>query len=112
MKAQRAVRSTFEKCSLAVVLAAACLAPRPAAAQVQVFKLDHLEVGGAPDDTLMMQRAVTQPVPIFFGQVGVGYQLNPLKLTNIRSSADIKQITNAERGVVQNMFSVYTNLGF
>src|SRR4051812_4455842 len=60
-------------------------APKSAHAQVKVFHLDRLEMPGAPDDGMVLFRPVTQPKPIFFGQVGLGYSRNVLHTSNITS---------------------------
>ncbi len=112
MKAHRNGPSlTRYVCGLGAV--AACFAwPSVAEAQTATFKLDRLEVPGAPDDTMMMARAVTQPGPIFFAQLGMGYSVNPLKTANIYAAKNNRFLTTIpDRGVVQGQFSIYTALG-
>ena len=49
-----------------------------AKAQQSTLHLDRLEVPGSPEDGLVLYRPVTQPKPIFFGQLALGYSRNPL----------------------------------
>jgi outer membrane protein OmpA-like peptidoglycan-associated protein len=81
-----------------------------AGAQVSTFHLDRLEVWGAPDDGIALFRPATNDRPIFFGQLALGYSLNPLHTTNITSNAAILGASSA--GVVQGQFTEYATVGF
>jgi len=82
----------------------------PAAAQQNTFHLDRLEVPGSPEDGLVLFRPVTQPKPIFFGQLGLGYARNPLHASNITSDATVLRASST--GVVRNQLTSYATLGF
>ncbi|MBX3203229.1 MAG: hypothetical protein KF894_34210, partial [Labilithrix sp.] len=90
--------------------AAAVLASGAASAQQKTFHLDRLEMPGAPDDGVVLFRPVTNQRTIFFGQLGIGYQLRPLRTSSVTSD----QATLARSGstVIQDQFAVYGNAGF
>ena len=114
VRAPRSVRRRLRAVQFAAATAAAggvlTVAPRVASAQVTTFKLDRLEVPGAPDDGLVIFRPVTQPKPIFFGQVGLGYTLNPLHTSNI--TTDQTTLRQSSTGVVKDQLTFYPVLGF
>ena len=58
----------------------------------------------------MLFRPVTQPRTIFFGQLGLGYAVNPLHTSNI--IRDRATLRNSDTGVVQNQFVSYFTAGF
>src|SRR4051812_48013646 len=64
---------------------AATFAASSARAQQQTFHLDRIEVAGAPDDGIAIMRPYTRQNTIFYGQLALGYSLNPLKMTTITS---------------------------
>src|SRR5262245_7475860 len=92
----------------------AFLAENDARAQTPTFYLDRLQIPGAPDDGMVMFRPVTQPRPIFYAQLGIGYQLNPLKTVSIvgRDAEDKAVIKASDRGVVRHQLTVYMAAGF
>lgn len=93
-------------------IASVTLASGVARAQQPGFTLDRLQVPSAPDDTLMIARPVTQPVPIFFAQLGIGYSYNPLKTDNIYSVGNQRLLSvKPARGVIQDQLGVYTAIG-
>jgi outer membrane protein OmpA-like peptidoglycan-associated protein len=97
--------------ALGVAAAALVLAlwVSPSAAQQRTFHLDRLEVGGTPDDGIMIMRPVTQQRTIFYAQLGLGYSLRPLRTTTITSDpTTLKQSSNA---VISNQFTQYTSVG-
>lgn len=90
--------------------AALALSAETASAQQKTFHLDRLEMPGAPDDGVVLFRPVTNQRTIFFGQLGIGYQLRPLRTSSVTSD----QATLARSGstVIQDQFAVYGNAGF
>lgn len=88
----------------------AWLAPTRAEAQQRTFHLDRLEMPGAPDDGNVLFRPVTNAKSIFFGQLGLGYSLNPLHTSNITS--DRGTLGRSPTGVVQHQFTSYGTVGF
>ena len=95
--------------SLGFAAVLTAIAPR-ASAQQKTFHLDRLEVPGSPEDGLVLFRPVTQPKPIFFGQLGLGYTRNALHTTNIVSDPTV--LRASPTGVVRNQFTTYGTLGF
>ena len=63
--------------------AASLFAPSTARAQQTTPHLDRLEVPGAPDDGLVLFRPVTKENAIFYGQLGVGLAVDPLRMGNV-----------------------------
>jgi outer membrane protein OmpA-like peptidoglycan-associated protein len=77
---------------------------------VSTFHLDRLEVWGAPDDGIALFRPATNDRPIFFGQLALGYSVNPLHTSNITSDAAVVNASSA--GVIQGQFTEYATVGF
>lgn len=90
--------------------AAATLSTETASAQQKTFHLDRLEMPGAPDDGVVLFRPVTNQRTIFFGQLGIGYQLRPLRTSTITSDSDT--LRRSRSSVIQDQFAVYGNAGF
>jgi OOP family OmpA-OmpF porin len=84
--------------------------PSTAHAQQHTFKLDRLEMPGAPDDGLVLFRPVTNQRTIVFGQLGMGYQFDPLHTKNITSDPDT--LKRSGPAVIEHQLSVYANAGF
>lgn len=93
---------------LAAISALACA--ETAEAQQKTFHLDRLEMPGAPDDGIAIFRPVTNQRPIFFGQLGIGYQLRPLRTSTVTS--DQATLNRSRSAVIQDQFAVYGNAGF
>ena len=91
--------------------AALTLVSGRAAAQQPTFHLDRLEMGGAPDDGMVMFRPVVQPNTVLFGQFGIGYSLDPLRTTNIVNSLQKTIVNQSDRGVVKHQFTLYSTAG-
>ncbi|MBX3226389.1 MAG: OmpA family protein [Labilithrix sp.] len=81
-----------------------------AEAQQKTFKLDRLEMPGAPEDGLTLFRPVTNQRTIFYGQLGIGYQLRPLRTSTV--TTDQATINRSSSTVVQDQLAVYGNAGF
>ncbi len=106
-----ALKSTRFKLLLASLGAAAAMCvPAQASAQTKTFHLDRLEVPGGPDDGLVLSRPVTQPKPIFFGQLALGYSRNPLHTSNITN--DAATLRASTTGVVRDQVTTYATVGF
>src|SRR5439155_19763433 len=58
------------------------LSSSTARAQSTTFYLDRLEVGGAPDDGVSVWRPDMGEKTRFFGQLALGFGLNPFRLAN------------------------------
>ena len=57
--------------------------------------LDRLFIGGAPEDAIGLWRPYWNPKTRFFGQLGMGFALNPFRIENHRDG-----IVLAEREAV------------
>jgi OmpA-OmpF porin, OOP family len=104
----RGIRNTVA--TLAGASALVCAGARPAEAQQKTFHLDRLEMPGAPDDGITIFRPVTNQRTIFFGQLGLGYQLRPLRTSTVTS--DTETLNRSSSTVIQDQFAVYGNAGF
>lgn len=82
--ARRASRSRSVTRAGAAALGAAILTLAPAAAEAQQtnFYLDRLFMPGAPSDTLALWRPEMDKQTRFFGQLGLGFALNPFRIEN------------------------------
>jgi len=103
----RASRSLF---GALAILTAATLSSTKAEAQQRTFKLDRLEIPGGPEDGNVLFRPVTQPKPTFFGQLALGYSLNPLHTSNVIN--DKATLQRSDTGLIQDQFTAYATLGF
>ena len=81
-----------------------------AEAQQATFKLDRLEVPGGPEDGLSVFRPVTNQRTIFWGQLGVGYQLRPLRTSTVTNDQAV--LSRSSSTVIQDQLAVYGNAGF
>jgi outer membrane protein OmpA-like peptidoglycan-associated protein len=98
-----------------------------ARAQQNTFKLDRLEVPGAPDDGLVLFRPTSSQKgavngsgvsdvfnaasrSIVFGQLALGYQLEPLHTRNITEDPDT--LRRSSSSVITHTINVYMNAGF
>lgn len=104
--ALRLLRNTIAILSGVVAL----LWARSAEAQQRTFHLDRLEMPGAPDDGVVLFRPVTTQRTVLFGQLGLGYQLRPLRTSTITS--DDQTLRRSSSTVIQDQFAVYANAGF
>lgn len=93
-----------------LVGAAGFLSAATASAQQKTFHLDRLEMPGAPDDGVVLFRPVTNQRTIFFGQLGIGYQLRPLRTSTVIS--DQATLARSSSTVIQDQFAIYGNTGF
>jgi outer membrane protein OmpA-like peptidoglycan-associated protein len=91
---------------LAVLVASA---PRSAEAQQHTFHLDRLEVPGAPDDGLVLFRPVTRDQDIVYAQLGLGFSLNPLRMSDLTTDPNVKSASPAN--AVTTQLSTYASLG-
>jgi OOP family OmpA-OmpF porin len=82
----------------------------PAQAQQQTFHLDRVEVPGSPDDSFVLFRPYTRQSTIFFGELTLGYSLNPLHTANVTS--DQATIDASKSAVISGQFTTYANIGF
>jgi len=100
--------------SLALLLAGAAAVAgttsRTARAQQSTFRLDRLDVPGSPDDGIVMFRPYTRQNSIFFAQMGLGYQLNPLHTADVTN--DRTTLNASPNAIISNQFTTYATIGF
>lgn len=99
-----------------LVLLGAAFTPRAASAQQATFHLDRLEVPGAPDDGVVLFRPKTRsgvengvPRTLVYGQLALGYSLNPLRVRHITSNA--QAIRNSDTGSIAHQLGNYFSGG-
>lgn len=90
----------------ALIGAALTLAPAVAAAQASTFYLDRLYMAGAPNDGIGIWRPEVSEKVRFFGQLGVGFQLNPFRAENYVDGST-RDVPNP----VDTQTSMYINVG-
>jgi outer membrane protein OmpA-like peptidoglycan-associated protein len=78
-------------------------------AQQPTFHLDRLEVPGSPEDGLILFRPDTHKGAIVYGQLGVGFSLNPLREGNIAN--DPATLKNSPGDVITTQLSTYMSAG-
>jgi outer membrane protein OmpA-like peptidoglycan-associated protein len=84
-----------------------------ARAQQSTFHLDRLEVPGSPQDTAVLFVPDTFREATFYAQLGIGFQLNPLRLSNIASQGLSPGVFNqSDSNVITTQFSTYASVGF
>lgn len=86
--------------------AALALAPAVAAAQASTFYLDRLYMAGAPGDGIGIWRPEVSDKVRFFGQLGIGFQLNPFRNENY-----IDGNKGSYANPVDTQTSMYLNVG-
>ncbi len=93
--------------------AASLLVAASASAQQPTFHLDRLEMPGAPDDGMVLFRPVTQQNTIVYGQLGLGYSLNPLRMSDILPNASVAGSTlrASDANAITNQFTSYASVG-
>ncbi len=76
------LRRIASACSAAAAVAAVLFTPAEAEAQQSTMYLDRLQIGGAPEDAIGLWRPHFNPQTRFFGQLGMGFALNPFRIEN------------------------------
>jgi OOP family OmpA-OmpF porin len=83
MRSSRSPQRLAQKAGAALAAAGLLgLAPGVALAQTRTFSVDRLLMAGAPDDGIAVWRPDVGRDTRFFGQLGIGYALNPLRVDN------------------------------
>ncbi len=100
---------------LAMVLAfaGATLASSTASAQSKTFYLDRLYWSGGPEDGIALHRPVVSETPRFFGQLGLGLSINPLRIeNNIQDGDDAAALDRVSGNPVTRQLISYVDVGF
>jgi len=94
-------------CAVSTVLALV----HEAAAQQQTFHLDRLEVPGAPNDGVALFRPELEKSSqaIAYGQLGIGFALDPLRTGNITNYSGTLQSSSGN--VITTQLSTYMSAG-
>jgi outer membrane protein OmpA-like peptidoglycan-associated protein len=88
------------------------LAPRSAQAQASTFYLDRLYMAGAPDDATALWRPKMHERTRFFGQFGLGFGLNPFRVSNYNlEDASVIAELNAQGNPMSAQLIGYMNAG-
>src|SRR5262245_49407520 len=96
------------RCAAAAAVAAA-LAPSPALAQSATFTVDRLWMAGAPGDGIAVWRPDVSEKTRFFGQLGLGLAVNPLRTNNHVDNLDIAE--KLKGNPVATQFTTYVDVG-
>lgn len=111
VESSRTLRRRFGRRLLAAATVAGALAAaRSSSAQQAVFTLDRLMVPGAPDDGVALFRPVTQQRTVVYGQLGLGYSLQPLRTRNV--TQDPSTLRDSGHAVVSHQLAFYGSAGF
>jgi len=86
-RARRRVRRRRSLAAGLVLTLAAVVAPE-ARAQTTTFAVDRLTMAGAPDDGIGVWRSDMADTTRFFGQLGLGFALNPLRVASTIDNLD------------------------
>ena len=114
---RRALRRRSGIARVAPLLASLALigtlaAPSVASAQQTTFYLDRLQMAGAPDDGIGIWRPQMGDKTRFYGQLGLGYSLNPLRVENYIDKIDQSAIVEKQNGApVSSQLTTYVNAG-
>jgi outer membrane protein OmpA-like peptidoglycan-associated protein len=89
---------TWARWAGALAAVAITLAPAVGRAQDSTFYLDRLRMAGAPDDGIGVWRPQMGKETRFFGQLGLGFALNPLRIDNYVDDLDKEEAIKARLG--------------
>ena len=97
--------------ALTALLAASSvgLVPAIVRAQTRTFTVDRLVMAGAPDDGIGVWRPDVGRDTRFFGQLGLGLAINPLRVDNYVD--DLNQAEKIAGPAVSSQFITYLNAG-
>jgi OmpA-OmpF porin, OOP family len=93
-----ALRRTVAAACSAALFAAVSLTSAEADAQVSTMYLDRLFIGGAPEDAIGLWRPHFNPQTRFFGQLGMGFGLNPFRIENHADDPRDAAVFNRDSG--------------
>jgi OmpA-OmpF porin, OOP family len=96
----------------ALGFAAVLASPAVAQAQAQTFYLDRLFMAGAPDDAIGLWRPQMGEKTRFFGQLGLGFALNPFRIENEISDSTQRALVSQQSGApVPYQLQAYADVG-
>lgn len=87
---------------------AVTLAPAAARAQTRTFTVDRLPMAGAPSDGIAVWRPEMADKTRFFGQLGLGLAINPLRVDNYVDNLDKAKLLKTP---VTTQFITYADVG-
>ncbi len=95
-----------------LALLATLAVPSAAAAQDTSMYLDRLRIGGAPDDGVGVWRPQLGESTRFFGQIGLGFSLNPYRVESYIDTIDQSAIVEEQNGApVTAQLTTYVSAG-
>jgi len=98
--------------ALALAMAGATSFEGVASAQDKTFSLDRLRMGGAPDDGVAVWRPEMHERERFYGQLGVGFDLNAFRIENHIEDDGQAQLMSGQSGApVKTRVMGYADLG-
>lgn len=107
-------RRLFRRAAPLLAVLSALSASKAALAQNSTFYLDRLQVAGAPDDGVGVWRPQMGQKTRFYGQLGLGYSLNPFRVENYVDTLDQAPIVqNAQKNgnPITMQLTTYLNAG-
>ncbi|HSN97314.1 MAG TPA: hypothetical protein VLS89_03415, partial [Candidatus Nanopelagicales bacterium] len=115
--ASGARRRAAPRWALGAFGAAACsailLGSPEASAQQQTFYLDRLYMAGAPDDGIALWRPQMAPKTRFYGQLGLGFAVNPFRIEHhILDPDDAAELGEQSGAPVTTQLITYVDAGF
>jgi hypothetical protein len=97
----------------ALAMLAVLAVPSLASAQAKkTFYIDRLQMAGAPDDGVGLWRPQLSDKTRFFGQLGLGFSLNPFRVENYVDKIDQAKVLEEQTGhPVTAQLTTYLNAG-
>ncbi len=109
-KRARPKRSRAVLLTRAASASVAFFAATTASAQQNNLTLDRLIIPGGPQDGIAIFRPVTQQRTVLYGQLALGYSLNPLRTTNVSSDPITER--QSDHAVIEHQLTLYGSAGF
>src|SRR3954466_5524642 len=85
-------RRSLRRIAAALGCAATLAVPAVAQAQANTFYLDRLFMAGAPEDAIGLWRPQMGEKTRFFGQLGLGFSLNPFRLSHEIADPNLRAV--------------------
>lgn len=96
---------------IALAITAGWLWQGNAQAQTTTFYMDRAQISGAPDDGYMVWRPYLHEKTRFYGQLTLGYTLNPLRKTSSTFDSSQENGYGGMNDLVTGQFLTYLNIG-
>lgn len=97
----------------AAAFSAIVLGSAEAGAQQQTFYLDRLYMAGSPDDGIALWRPQMAPKTRFYGQLGMGFALNPFRIEHhVKDEATAGELSAESGAPISTQLITYIDAGF